>query len=167
MIDQYDRKLLAILQRDSGQSLEEISAAAHLSRNACWRRIKRLEDEGVLKKRVALLDPRRLGVGLTVFIVVRTTEHSPKWLEQFARAVRGFPEIVAVYRMTGDMDYLLHAVIPDVTAYDRLYKKLINKVTLADVSSSFVMEEIKFTTELPLDYATLADAPERPKRARL
>lgn len=165
MIDQHDRKLLALLQRDSNQSLEEISAAAHLSRNACWRRIKRLEDEGILKKRVALLDPRLLGLGLTVFIVVRTTEHSPKWLEQFARAVRGFPEIVAVYRMTGDMDYLLHAVIPDVSAYDRLYKKLINKVTLADVSSSFVMEEIKFTTELPLDYALPAEAT-RTRRAK-
>lgn len=153
MIDQHDRTLLSLLQRDSGQSLDDLSDAAHLSRNACWRRIKRLEEDGIIKKRVALLDAPQLGVGLTVFIVVRTTEHSPKWLEQFARAVRGFPEIIAVYRMTGDMDYLLHAVIPDVGAYDRLYKKLINKVTLADVSSSFVMEEIKFTTELPLDYS--------------
>jgi Lrp/AsnC family transcriptional regulator len=153
MIDQHDRKLLALLQHDSGQSLEDLSAAAGLSRNACWRRVKRLEEDGYLRKRVALLDRERLGLGLTVFIVVRTTEHSPKWLEQFARAVRGFPEILAVYRMTGDMDYLLHAVVPDVGAYDRLYKRLINKVTLADVSSSFVMEEIKFTTELPLGIA--------------
>ncbi len=150
MIDQTDRKLLALLQRDSGQSLEELGEAAGLSRNACWRRVKRLEEEGILRKRVALLDRDRLGLALTVFIVVRTTEHSPKWLEQFAKAVRGFPEILAVYRMTGDMDYLLHAVVPDVTSYDRLYKRLIDKVTLADVSSSFVMEEIKFTTELPL-----------------
>lgn len=150
MIDQQDRKLLALLQHDSGLSLEELSAAAGLSRNACWRRVKRLEEDGVVRKRVALLDRDQLGLGLTVFIVVRTTEHSPKWLEQFARAVRAVPEILAVYRMTGDMDYLLHAVVPDVAAYDGLYKRLINKVTLADVSSSFVMEEIKFTTELPL-----------------
>ena len=150
MIDQQDRKLLSLLQHDSGLSLEELSAAAGLSRNACWRRVKRLEEDGVVRKRVALLDRDQLGLGLTVFIVVRTTEHSPKWLEQFARAVRAVPEILAVYRMTGDMDYLLHAVVPDVAAYDGLYKRLINKVTLADVSSSFVMEEIKFTTELPL-----------------
>lgn len=165
-MDQHDRMLLSLLQRDSGQSLDDISDVAHLSRNACWRRIKRLEEDGIIKKRVALLDAQGLGVGLTVFIVVRTTEHSPKWLEQFARAVRGFPEIIAVYRMTGDMDYLLHAVIPDVAAYDRLYKKLINKVTLADVSSSFVMEEIKFTTELPLDYAAPQAKPVQASRGR-
>lgn len=159
MIDQQDRRLLALLQHDSGLSLEELSAAAGLSRNACWRRVKRLEEDGVVRKRVALLDRDQLGLGLTVFIVVRTTEHSPKWLEQFARAVRAVPEILAVYRMTGDMDYLLQAVVPDVAAYDRLYKRLINKVTLADVSSSFVMEEIKCTTELPLGLAELQSRP--------
>lgn len=155
MIDATDRKLLDLLQRDAGLSLDEVGAHAGLSRNACWRRIKRLEDEGYIKSRVALLDAGRIGVGLTAFIALRTTEHSPKWLDQFARAVRGIPEIIGVYRMTGDIDYLLQVVIPDVAAYDRLYKRLINRITLADVSSSFVMEEIKSTTVLPLDYAQL------------
>ena len=141
------------MQRDASLSLDELSARAALSRNACWRRIKRLEDDGVIKARVTLLDAGRINVGLTTFIALRTTEHSAKWLEQFSRAVRDIPEIVGVYRMTGDVDYLLQAVIPDVAAYDALYKRLIGRITLADVSSSFVMEQIKATTVLPLDYA--------------
>jgi Lrp/AsnC family transcriptional regulator len=148
-----DRKLLDLLQRDASLSLDELSERAALSRNACWRRIKRLEDDGVIKARVTLLDAARINVGLTAFIALRTTEHSATWLEQFSRAVRDIPEIVGVYRMTGDVDYLLQAVIPDVAAYDALYKRLIGRITLADVSSSFVMEEIKATTVLPLDYA--------------
>ena len=152
-MDTTDRKLLDILQHDSSLSLDELSARMALSRNACWRRIKRLEDDGVIKARVTLLDAGRINVGLTAFIALRTTEHSAKWLDQFSKAVRDLPEIVGVYRMTGDVDYLLQAVIPDVAAYDQLYKRLIGKITLADVSSSFVMEEIKSTTVLPLDYA--------------
>jgi Lrp/AsnC family transcriptional regulator len=152
-MDTTDRKLLDILQHDAALSLDELSARMALSRNACWRRIKRLEDEGVIKARVTLLDAGRINVGLTAFIALRTTEHSAKWLDQFSKAVRDLPEIVGVYRMTGDVDYLLQAVIPDVAAYDRLYKRLIGKITLADVSSSFVMEQIKSTTVLPLDYA--------------
>jgi Lrp/AsnC family transcriptional regulator len=153
-MDTTDRKLLDILQHDAALSLDELSARMALSRNACWRRIKRLEDEGVIKARVTLLDANRINVGLTAFIALRTTEHSAKWLDQFSKAVRDLPEIVGVYRMTGDVDYLLQAVIPDVAAYDQLYKRLIGKITLADVSSSFVMEEIKSTTVLPLDYAS-------------
>ena len=152
-MDTTDRKLLDILQHDAGLSLDELSTRMALSRNACWRRIKRLEDAGVIKARVTLLDASRINVGLTAFIALRTTEHSAKWLDQFSKAVRDIPEIVGVYRMTGDVDYLLQAVIPDVAAYDQLYKRLIGKITLADVSSSFVMEEIKSTTVLPLDYA--------------
>ena len=152
-MDDTDRKLLDLLQRDASLSLDQLSERAALSRNACWRRIKRLEDDGVIKARVTLLDAGRINVGLTAFIALRTTEHSAKWLEQFSRAVRDIPEIVGVYRMTGDVDYLLQAVIPDVAAYDALYKRLIGRITLADVSSSFVMEEIKATTVLPLDYA--------------
>ena len=152
-MDETDRKLLNLLQRDASLSLDQLSERAALSRNACWRRIKRLEDDGVIKARVTLLDPKSINVGLTAFIALRTTEHSAKWLDQFSRAVRDIPEIVGVYRLTGDLDYLLQAVIPDVAAYDSLYKRLISKITLADVSSSFVMEEIKATTVLPLDYA--------------
>jgi Lrp/AsnC family transcriptional regulator len=152
-MDATDRKLLDILQHDAGLSLDDLSTRVGMSRNACWRRIKRLEDDGVIKARVTLLNASRINVGLTAFIALRTTEHSAKWLDQFSKAVRDLPEIVGVYRMTGDVDYLLQAVIPDVAAYDRLYKRLIGKITLADVSSSFVMEEIKSTTVLPLDYA--------------
>jgi Lrp/AsnC family transcriptional regulator len=152
-MDATDRKLLDILQHDAGLSLDDLSTRVGMSRNACWRRIKRLEDDGVIKARVTLLNASRINVGLTAFIALRTTEHNAKWLDQFSKAVRDIPEIVGVYRMTGDVDYLLQAVIPDVAAYDRLYKRLIGKITLADVSSSFVMEEIKSTTVLPLDYA--------------
>jgi Lrp/AsnC family transcriptional regulator len=152
-MDTADRKLLDILQQDAALSLDDLGERVGLSRNACWRRIKRLEDDGVIRARVTLLDASRINVGLTAFIALRTTEHSAKWLGQFSKAVRDIPEIVGVYRMTGDVDYLLQAVIPDVAAYDRLYKRLIGKITLADVSSSFVMEEIKSTTILPLDYA--------------
>jgi len=155
-MDAIDRKLLGILQLDAALSLDELSERVGLSRNACWRRVKRLEDDGVIKARVTLLDASRINVGLTAFITLRATEHSAKWLDQFSRAARDIPEIVAVYRMTGDVDYLLQAVIPDVAAYDRLYKRLIGRITLADVSSSFVMEEIKSTTVLPLDYAPAA-----------
>jgi len=153
-MDTTDKRLLGILQQDAAPSLDELSERVGLSRNACWRRIKRLEDDGIIKGRVTLLDASRINVGLTAFIALRTTEHSAKWLDQFSRAVRDIPEIVGVYRMTGDVDYLLQAVIPDVAAYDELYKRLIGKITLADVSSSFVMEEIKATTVLPLDYAS-------------
>lgn len=153
MIDDIDRKILGHLQRDASRSLDELAADVGLSRNACWRRVKRMEDDGLIRQRVALLDARRLNVGLTVFIALKTVEHSPGWLEKFSKAVRDIHEIVGVYRMTGDIDYLLQAVVPDVEAYDALYKRLINRITLADVSSSFVMEEIKATTMLPLNYA--------------
>jgi Lrp/AsnC family transcriptional regulator len=154
MNDELDRKILGHLQRDASRSLDELAADVGLSRNACWRRVKRMEDDGLIKQRVALLDARRLNVGLTVFIALKTIEHSPGWLEKFSKAVRDIPEIVGVYRMTGDIDYLVQAVVPDVEAYDALYKRLINRITLADVSSSFVMEEIKATTALPLSYAS-------------
>ena len=145
-----DRKLLDLLQRDASLSLDELSARAALSRNACWRRIKRLEEEGVIRARVALLDPAKLNLALTAFIAVRTAQHEANWLEKFSAAVRDIPEIVGVYRTTGDIDYLLQAVVPDVAGYDALYKRLIARISLSDVSSSFVMEKIKETTALPL-----------------
>src|SRR5688500_12512801 len=141
MNDDTDRRILSLLQRDSSLSLDEMASAVHLSRNACWRRIKHMEESGLIKARVALLDAKKLNVGLTAFIALRATEHSSVWLNKFSKAVRDIPEITGVYRMTGDIDYLLIAVIPDVAAYDDLYKRLIDKVSLADVSSSFVMEE--------------------------
>ena len=153
MIDPKDRDILRELQRDCAQSIEELSGKVNLSRNACWRRVKTLEEAGVIRCRVALLDPEKLNLGLTAFIAVKTAQHEPLWLEKFAAAVKDIPEITGVYRTTGDTDYLLQAVVPDIAGYDRLYKRLIAKIPLTDVSSSFVMEKIKETTALPLEYA--------------
>ena len=153
MIDPKDRDILREIQRDCAQSIEELAGKVNLSRNACWRRVKTLEEAGVIRARVALLDPEKLNLGLTAFIAVKTAQHEPLWLEKFAAAVRDIPEITGVYRTTGDTDYLLQAVVPDIAGYDRLYKRLIAKIPLTDVSSSFVMEKIKETTALPLEYA--------------
>ena len=152
MIDPKDRDILREIQRDSAQSVEDLAGKVNLSRNACWRRVKILEDEGVIRARVALLDAEKLNLGLTAFIAIKTAQHESRWLEKFASAVKDIPEIVAVYRTTGDTDYLLQAVVPDIAGYDGLYKRLIAKISLTDVSSSFVMEKIKETTALPLNY---------------
>lgn len=151
IIDDMDRKILTELQRDGNLSVDSLSERVHLSRNACWKRVKRLEDDGVITARVALVDAEKAGLGLSVFIMVRTTRHDPEWLKSFREAVSALPEIVGVYRMTGDLDYVLRARVSDVKAYDRLYQRLIAKVPLADVSASFVMEEIKETTVVPME----------------
>ncbi|WP_187969105.1 Lrp/AsnC family transcriptional regulator [Aquibium microcysteis] len=149
-IDTTDRRILAELQVDASLSVEQLAERVHLSRNACWRRVKLLEERGVIRARVALVDPEKLGFGLSVFILVRTSRHEPDWLRQFREAVTSLPEITGVYRMSGDLDYVLRARVADVKAYDRLYQRLIAKVPLSDVSASFVMEEIRDTTELPV-----------------
>ena len=149
-LDTIDLKILASLQADASRSIAEIANAVHLSQNACWRRIKRLEDEGIIKKRVALLDPEKLGVGVTVFVSVRAGEHSEKWLDTFTAAVRKIPEVVEFYRMAGEIDYLLKLQVGSIAAYDRVYKSLIRSAKLMDVSAAFAMEEMKRTTELPL-----------------
>jgi Lrp/AsnC family transcriptional regulator len=149
--DTFDRGILAVLQRDASLPLEEIGAVVGLSRNAVWRRVKALEEAGVIRARVALLDPDRVGLGLTVFMLIRTRDHAPDWLERFARATRDIDEILGAYRMTGDLDYLIKARVADVKAYDALYQRLIRRVELADVSASFVMEELKETTVLPVE----------------
>jgi Lrp/AsnC family transcriptional regulator len=148
-IDEIDRRIVAALQRDASLSIDQLSEEVHLSRNACWRRVKLMEEEGIITGRVALVDAERLGYGLSVFILVRTTHHEPGWLDRFRSAVQAIPEIQGVYRMSGDLDYVLRARVPDVKAYDRLYQRLIAKVPLSDVSASFVMEEIKETMMLP------------------
>lgn len=153
MLDPKDREILRHLQQDCNLSIDRLAAKVNLSRNACWRRVKLLEETGVIRARVVLLDKKLLNLGLTAFIAVKTAHHEPKWLEKFASAVAGIPEIIGVYRTTGDTDYLLQAVVPDMAGYDLLYKRLIAKVPLTDVSASFVMEEIKDTTALPLTYA--------------
>ncbi|WP_420556711.1 Lrp/AsnC family transcriptional regulator [Roseovarius sp.] len=149
-IDDLDRKILHELQRDASLGLEEIGTRVGLSRNACWRRIKTMEDMGIIRARVTLLDAAKLNLGLTVFIQVRAARHDAHWLETFARATRALPEIQGVYRMTGDLDYLIRARVADMADYDRLYQTLVARVPMRDVSASFVMEEIKDTTALPL-----------------
>jgi Lrp/AsnC family transcriptional regulator len=150
-LDPTDRRILRELQRDARLGVEAVGERVGLSRNACWRRIRAMEEAGVIRAQVALVDPDALGLGLTVFIAVRTDRHEPGWLEKFTRAVGDMPEILGVWRTSGDLDYLLKARVADVRAYDRLYQRLIRKVELADTSASFVMEEIKDTTELPVE----------------
>ncbi|MCW1932574.1 Lrp/AsnC family transcriptional regulator [Pararhodobacter zhoushanensis] len=150
ILDDTDRRILAVLQRDTSLPLDDIGAAVNLSRNAVWRRIRLLEESGVIRARVALLDAEKLGLGLIVFLMVRTNDHRPGWLARFAKATRDMPEILGAYRMTGDLDYLIRARVADVKAYDALYQQLTRRVDLADVSASFVMEELKDTTALPL-----------------
>jgi len=150
MFDEIDRGILAILQRDASQSVDQLSDQIGLSRNAVWRRIKRLEDTGVIKARVAVLDPSKIALGLSVFISIKTAKHDAKWAARFLSTVRSMPEILGAYRTAGDQDYLLHARVEDVKAYDRLYQRLIERVDLQDVSASFVMEEMKETTVLPV-----------------
>ncbi len=149
-LDETDGRILRELQRDASLSLDRLSEAVHLSRNACWRRIKALETAGVIAGRVTLLDPVKVGLPLTVFIQIRTNAHEPGWLDRFKSATRAMPEILGVYRMSGDLDYLIRARVADMAGYDRLYQRLIARVPLSDVSASFVMEDIKDTTELPI-----------------
>lgn len=150
-LDTIDRRILAELQRDGSLSVEQVAERVHLSRNACWRRIKRLEEASIITGRVALVDAEKIGLGLSVFVLVRTSSHDPAWLKAFREAVTSLPEITGVYRMSGDLDYVLRARVADVKAYDRLYQRLIAKVPLSDVSASFVMEEIRDTTVLPVE----------------
>lgn len=149
-IDDLDRRILDELQRNTDQPLEALGDKIGLSRNATWRRVRALEQAGVIRARVALLDANVLNLGLTVFIQIRTNRHDPEWLESFAKATRDMPEILGAYRMTGDLDYLIRARVADMAAYDRLYQRLIRKVEMSDVAASFVMEELKDTTVLPL-----------------
>ncbi|MCW8916755.1 MAG: Lrp/AsnC family transcriptional regulator [Magnetovibrio sp.] len=152
-IDELDRKILRLLQRDADISVEELGTQVGLSRNACWRRIKNLEDNGIISKTVALINPEAINLNLAAIVTVRATRHDSEWLKQFQSAVNTMPEIIGVYRTSGTIDYVLHARVRDMAAYDALYKRLISKVDLMDVSTSFVMEEVKHTTELPLDHA--------------
>jgi Lrp/AsnC family transcriptional regulator len=152
-MDPTDRRILACLQEDATLPLAEIAKRVGLSSTPCWRRIQKLEQDGVILKRVALLNGAKLNCGVTVFVSVRTSQHNSAWLERFAAAVAEIPEVVEFYRMSGEIDYLLRVVVPDIAAYDAFYKRLIEHIDLSDVSSSFAMEQIKFTTALPLTYA--------------
>jgi len=153
MLDRIDKAILGLLQRDAALSVAEIASQERLSFTPCWRRIQRLEEQGYISKRVALLCPEKLNLGVTVFVAVKTSQHSEAWFEQFRHVVSAIPEVVEFYRMSGEVDYLLRIVVPDIKRYDWVYKQLIKGTGLFDVSSSFAMEQLKLTTELPLDYA--------------
>ena len=150
IIDETDRRILQVLQTDASLSVDDISAAVHLSRNACWRRIKALEQAGVIRARVALVDPAKVGVPLMAMVLIRTNAHDAQWMDQFQTALRALPEVVGAYRMTGDLDYVLRVRVADVPAYDAFYKRLTARISVSDISASFVMEEIKETTAVPL-----------------
>lgn len=151
-MDKFDRAILQALQQDASLPVAELADRIGLTSTPCWRRIQRLEAKGYIRKRVALLAPERLNVGVTVFVSIRTNQHNLKWLQSFHKLIASIPEVIEFYRMAGVTDYLLRVVVPDIAAYDRVYKRIINGTDLGDVSSAFAMEQIKYTTELPLDY---------------
>jgi len=150
-VDEADRKILGLLQKDGTLSPAQVGQSLGMTEDACAQRITRLENDGVILGRVAMLDAQKAGAGVTVFVAITTPEHSRQWLEKFHAAVEAFPEVMEFYRMSGQVDYLLRVVVPDIEAYDVFYKKLIQTTELKDVSSTFAMEQIKFTTELPLE----------------
>src|SRR5689334_25170787 len=149
-MDAIDRKILAVLQKDASLSVAEIGNRVGLSSTPCWKRIQRLEAEGVIQRRVAVLDQDKLGIGVTVFVSVETGDHSEQWLKTFANVVGAMPEVMEFYRMAGDVDYMLRVVVKDIAGYDAFYKKLIATVPLKNVTSRFAMERIKSTTALPI-----------------
>ena len=168
MLDAMDIKILTILQEDSTLPVAEIGKKVGLSTTPCWRRIQKLEQDGVIQRRVALLSPKSVGAGVTVFVAITTNQHNAAWLERFDSVVRNFPEIVEAYRMSGQVDYMLRVGVPDIESYDRFYKSFIAQIELTDVSSSFAMEQMKFTTALPLNFAAVSGkrAREEARRAR-
>ena len=152
MLDKYDKKILTLLQENSDISLNDITEKVSLTKNPCWRRIQKLQDEGIIRKKVALLDPQKLNLGVTVFVNINTNQHTVEWFENFSKVVNEIPEIIEFYRMSGNVDYMLKIVVPSIQAYDEVYKKLIEKVNIYNVNSYFAMEEMKNMTALPLTY---------------
>jgi Lrp/AsnC family transcriptional regulator len=151
-MDKLDAKILDLLQSDGALTAAEIADRIGLSKAPCWRRIQKLQEAGVIRKTVALLDAHALNVGTTVFVTLKTGNHSEAWFERFVRALRDIPEVTEIHRMSGDVDYLIRIVVPDIDAYDAVYKRLIGAVEFQDVSASFALETIKYTTALPLCY---------------
>ena len=156
-LDKIDRKILALLQKDATTPVAEIGRKVGLSTTPCWRRIQKMEEDGVIKGRVAILDPGKINAGVTVFVSIKTNAHNAAWMRKFSSVVDDFTEVVEFYRMSGDIDYLLRVVVPDIGAYDAFYKKLIGKINLTDVSSSFAMCQSYYTTALPFEFVSVAD----------
>lgn len=151
-IDKKDKEILQLLQEDASLSLAEVATRVNLTQTPCWRRIQKLQAEGVIRKQVVLCDANKLNLGLTTFVTIRTSQHNERWMQRFVAGATSIAEIVEIYRLSGDADYLLKIVVPDISRYDSVYKRLIRAVDLLDVSSAFAMETIKCTTALPLDY---------------
>lgn len=150
-MDKTDKEILKLLQRDCSLSLQQIADRLHLTTTPCWNRIKRLENDGVIKQRVALLDAEKIELELIVFVQVKTQQHSESWFQDFVLQVKGFPQVTEFYRMAGEYDYMLKVLVKDMRSYDQFYKTLVNNVSgLTDVSSSFAMQQLKYTTELPI-----------------
>ncbi|WP_176691628.1 Lrp/AsnC family transcriptional regulator [Superficieibacter electus] len=152
MLDKIDRKLLSLLQQDCTLSLQALADAVNLTTTPCWKRLKKLEDDKVLLGKVALLDAEKLGLGLTAFVLIKTQHHSSEWYSQLVKVVTELPEVLGVWRMAGEYDYLMQVQVADMKRYDEFYKRLVSRVPgLSDVTSSFAMEQIKHTTALPID----------------
>ena len=149
-LDSVDRKILGLLQKDASLTIKDIAEKVHLSPTPCWKRIQRMEEEGVIRARVALLDPSKVDAGITAFIAIKTDQHNIAWSRKFAKEMSSIPEIMEIYRMSGEVDYLLRVVVPDIGAYDDLYKKIIERIALKDMTSMFAMEQMKYTTALPV-----------------
>lgn len=163
-MDRIDRKILALLQANGNIPGPELAKAVGISSTPCWRRVQKLEEEKVISRRVALLDATKINAAVTVFVSIRVTTHSPEWLRRFSEVVTSFPEVVEFYRMSGEIDYLMRVVVPDVAGYDAFYKRLVAKVEIGNVSSRFAMQELKFTTELPLHYLDINNPKEGRER---
>lgn len=149
-LDEIDRRILRALQKDATLSMDALAEIVSLSRNACWRRVRHMEDAGFIKERVAVIDPAAVDLDLQVVVLIRTQEHSAEWSKKFVSTVKAMPEVQGAYRMTGDLDYVLRVRVRDVADYDRFYQRLINKIDIADISASFVMDAFKETTALPI-----------------
>ncbi len=161
-MDEIDRRILHWLQQDATMPVAELADRAGISPTPCWRRVQRLVKDGIILRRVALLDAKRINVGVNVFVSIRTNQHKKAWADQFCRAVMALPEVVGFYRMAGQIDYLMHIVVPGIDAYDDVYTRLISEIELYDVSASFAIETLKSTTALPLHYIGQAfDGPAR------
>lgn len=152
MFDEIDRKIVDILQNQADKTVSEIAEAVNLSHTPCWRRIKRMEDMGFIRSRVALIDRKMANIPMTIFISVKAPRHAIEWLDEFRKQIKDIPEVMEAYRLTGDADYLLRIVVPDIETYDQVYKNLISRLEFSDINSSIAMEEMKYTTALPTKY---------------
>ncbi len=156
-MDAIDRKILTLLQEDATIALADLAAKVHLSKTPCWRRIQKMEDSGVIQRRVALVDPAKVGQALTVFVYLKTSKHNAEWLAEFGKAVSEFPEVMEFYRLSGEWDYFIRVAVSDIAAYDHFYKRLVQIADLENVTSSFAMEEIKYTTAVPLEPSSFGE----------